>query len=165
MKSDLIPAGQIVNTHGLRGDVKIMPWADYPAFLLEFNRFFIDGKEYAIQRAVLQKSMVLAKLEGVDSIDDAAKLRQKEISIAREDVELEDGTVFIADLIGLKVLAGDREIGTVADVMTMPGNDVYVVKGEKEYLIPAVREFVKEIDTDAGIIRVRLIEGMQSDAD
>lgn len=165
MKSDLIPTGQIVNTHGLRGDVKIMPWADDPAFLLEFDRFFIDGKEYAVQHASLQKSMVLAKLEGVDSIDDAAKLRQKEISIAREDVELEDGTVFIADLIGLKVLAGDREIGTVADVMTLPGNDVYVVKGEQEYLIPAVREFVKEIDTDAGVIRVRLIEGMQSDAD
>lgn len=165
MELDLIPTGEIVNTHGLRGALKIMPWADDPAFLLEFHRFFIDEKEYAVQRASLQKSMVLVKLKGVDSIDDAAKLRHREIFIAREDVKLEDGSVFIADLIGLKVLAGDQEIGTIADVMTLPGNDVYVVRGENEYLIPAVQEFVKEINTEAGFVRVQLIEGMQNDAD
>lgn len=165
MKSDLIPTGQIVNTHGLRGDLKIMPWADDPAFLLEFDRFFIDGKEYAVQHASLQKSMVLVKLEGVDSIDAAARLRQKEISIARADVELEAGAVFVADLIGLKVLSDEQEIGTIAEVMTLPGNDVYVVRGDHEYLIPAVKEYVQEIDPDAGFVRVRLIEGMRSDAD
>ncbi len=162
---DLIPTGQIVNTHGLRGDVKVMPWADDPEFLLEFDRFFIDGKEYAVQHASLQKSMVLLKLKGVDSIDDAAKLRQKEIAIARADVELEDGTVFIADLIGLPVLADGTEIGKITEVMTLPGNDVYVVQGEHEYLIPAVKEFVEEIDTKAGFVKVKLIEGMRSDAD
>lgn len=165
MKLDLIPTGQIVNTHGLRGDVKVMPWADDPEFLLEFDRFFIDGREYAVRHASLQKSMVLLKLEGVDSIDDAARLRDKEISIAREDVELEDGTVFIADLIGLPVLADGAEIGRITEVMTLPGNDVYVVRGEHEYLIPAVKEFVEAIDTEAGFVKVRLIEGMQSDAD
>ena len=91
MKSDLLPTGQIVNTHGLRGHVKVMPWADDPADLLDFDRFFLDGREYAVQSSSLQKSMVLLKLEGVDSIEDASRLRGKELCISRDDVELEDG--------------------------------------------------------------------------
>ncbi len=165
MKSEYIPTGQIVNTHGLRGEVKVMPWADDPAFLLEFDRFFIDGRAYAVQRASLQKSMVLLKLEGVDSIDDAAKLRQKELSIARADVELGEGAAFIADLIDLPVLADGVEIGRITEVLTPPGNDVYVVRGDHEYLIPVVKEYVEEVNTEAGFVKVRLIEGMQSDAD
>lgn len=164
MKSPYLPTGQIVNTHGLKGYVKIQPWADDPADLLDFDRFFIDGQEYDVEQASLQKSMVLLKLAGVDSIDDAAKLRGKELLIAREDVELGDGVVFIADLIGLPVLADGVEIGKITEVLTPPGNDVYVVKGEREYLIPAVKEFVEELNPEAGFVRVHLIEGMEADA-
>ena len=164
MKSPYLPTGQIVNTHGLKGYVKIQPWADDPADLLDFDRFFIDGREYEVEQASLQKSMVLLKLAGVDTIDEAAKLRNKELLIAREDVELEEGVVFIADLIGLTVLADGVEIGKITEVLTPPGNDVYVVKGEREYLIPAVKEFVKELNPEAGFVRVHLIEGMESDA-
>ena len=165
MKKELIPTGQIVNTHGLKGYVKVMPWADSPDVLTDFDRFFIDGREYTVEYAAVQKSMVLLKLKGVDTIDDAAKLRDKELCIARADAELEEGTVFIADLIGLPVLADGVEIGKITDVLTPPGNDVYVVKGEHEYLIPVVKEFVEEINTDDGFVKVRLIEGMQTDAD
>ena len=164
MKSPYLPTGQIVNTHGLKGYVKIQPWADDPADLLDFDRFFIDGREYEVEQASLQKSMVLLKLAGVDTIDEAAKLRNKELLIAREDVELEEGVVFIADLIGLSVLADGVEIGKITEVLTPPGNDVYVVKGEREYLIPAVKEFVEELNPEAGFVRVHLIEGMESDA-
>lgn len=164
MKSPYLPTGQIVNTHGLKGYVKIQPWADDPADLLDFDRFFIDGREYKVEQASLQKSMVLLKLAGVDTIDEAAKLRNKELLIAREDVELEEGVVFIADLIGLTVLADGVEIGKITEVLTPPGNDVYVVKGEREYLIPAVKEFVEELNPEAGFVRVHLIEGMESDA-
>lgn len=164
MKSPYLPTGQIVNTHGLKGYVKIQPWADDPADLLDFDRFFIDGREYEVEQASLQKSMVLLKLAGVDTIDEAAKLRNKELLIAREDVELEEGVVFIADLIGLTVLADGVEIGKITEVLTPPGNDVYVVKGEREYLIPAVKEFVEELNPEAGFVRVHLIEGMKSDA-
>lgn len=164
MKSPYLPTGQIVNTHGLKGFVKIQPWADDPADLLDFDRFFIDGREYEVEQASLQKSMVLLKLAGVDTIDEAAKLRNKELLIAREDVELEEGVVFIADLIGLTVLADGVEIGKITEVLTPPGNDVYVVKGEREYLIPAVKEFVEELNPEAGFVRVHLIEGMESDA-
>lgn len=164
MKSPYLPTGQIVNTHGLKGYVKIQPWADDPADLLDFDRFFIDGREYEVEQASLQKSMVLLKLAGVDTIDEAAKLRNKELLIAREDVELEEGVVFIADLIGLTVLADGVEIGKITEVLTPPSNDVYVVKGEREYLIPAVKEFVEELNPEAGFVRVHLIEGMESDA-
>ncbi len=165
MKSPFLPTGQIVNTHGLKGLVKVMPWADDPADLLDFDRFFIDGTEYAVEHSSLQKSMVLLKLEGVDSIEDAVKLRGKELSIARADVELEEGTVFIADLIGLPVYCGERELGRITEVLTPPANDVYVVKGQQEYLIPAVKEFIEELNPEAGYVRVRLIEGMEADAD
>ena len=165
MNQNLLPTGQIVNTHGLRGHVKVMPWADDPDELLDYERFFIDGREYRVQHSSRQKSMILLKLEGVDSMEDAAKLRQKEISIAREDVELEDGVAFIADLIGLPVLADGVEIGKLTEVLTLPGNDVYVVKGQREYLIPAVKEFVEPLDPSQGCVRVHLIEGMESDAD
>ena len=165
MKSNFLPTGQIVNTHGLKGYVKVMPWADDPADLLDFDRFFIDGKEYEVEYAALQKTMVLLKLSGVDDIDQAAKLRNKELSICRDDIELEDGVVFIADLIGLPVLADGVEIGKITEVMTPPGNDVYVVKGEHEYMIPAVQEFIETLNPEDGCIRVKLIEGMQTDAD
>ena len=165
MKSNFLPTGQIVNTHGLRGHVKVMPWADDPSDLLDFDRFFIDGKEYEVEYSAQQKTMVLLKLAGVDSIDDAAKLRNKEIAICRDDVELEEGVVFIADLIGVPVLADGVEIGKITEVLTPPGNDVYVVRGEHEYMIPAVKEFIEELNPDAGYVKVRLIEGMRTDAD
>jgi len=165
MKSNFLPTGQIVNTHGLRGHVKVMPWADSPEDLLDFDRFFIDGKEFAVEYSAVQKTMVLLKLEGVDDIDAAASLRNKEICMCRDDIELEEGVVFIADLIGLPVLADGEEIGKITEVLTPPGNDVYVVKGAHEYMIPAVKEFIEELNPEEGFVRVRLIEGMQTDAD
>ena len=165
MKSNYLPTGEIVNTHGLKGYVKVMPWADDPSDLLDFDRFFIDGREYEVEYSAQQKTMVLLKLAGVDDVDAANKLRGKEIAICRDDIELEEGVVFIADLIGLPVLADGVEIGKITEVLTPPGNDVYVVKGEYEYMIPAVQEFIETLNPEDGCIRVRLIEGMRTDAD
>lgn len=165
MKDNFLPTGQIVNTHGLRGDVKVMPWADDPDDLLDLDRVFIDGKEYQISHSSRQKNMILMKLRGVDSIDDAVKLRNKEISLCRDDIELEEGVMFIADMIGLPVVADGEEIGKLKDVIVMPGNDVYVVRGEHEYMIPAVQEYVEPLDPKEGVIKVHLIEGMRTDAD
>ena len=165
MNKNLLPTGQIVNTHGLRGDMKIMPWADDPDDLLDFDRFFIDGREYEVRHSSRQKNMILLNLVGIDTIEEANKFRGKELCISRDDVELEEGVVFIADLIGLPVLADGVEIGKITEVLTLPGNDVYVVKGEHEYMIPAVQEYVEPLDIEAGCVRVTLIEGMQTDAD
>ena len=103
------------------------------------------------------------KLEGVDDINEAMKLKNKVISIDREEVELEEGAFFLADLYGLEVRDTDsgKVLGTISDVLTPPANNVYVVKGEKrEYMIPAVPEFIVETNVDEGYLLVHLIEGM-----
>ena len=164
MKKQYLQTGKIVSTHGVRGEVKILPWADGPEFLLEFDRIFLDGKEYEVENSRVQKTCVLMKLAGIDDVDAAAKLREQVISIDRDDVELGEGSLFIQDLLGLPVFDGDTQIGKLAEVIQMPGNDVLLVKGEHEYMIPSVPEYVLERNVDEGYIRVKLIEGMQTDA-
>ncbi len=164
MKKQFLETGKIVSTHGLHGDVKILPWADSPEFLLEFDRVFIQHQEYAVEDARVQKTCVLMKLAGIDTVEDAAKLRDQVVFIARDDIELTDGTLFIQDLLGLPVLADGVEIGKLKEVISTGANDVFFVKGEHEYMIPAVQEYVLERNVDEGFIRVRLIEGMQTDA-
>lgn len=165
MRKAFLEAGRIVSTHGVRGEMKVLPWADGPEFLTLFHRVFLDGKEYEAESVRVQKTCNLLKLRGVDTMAAAQALREKTVFVCREDVELEDGSYFVAELTGLPVFQGDREIGKVKEVLSMPGNDVYVVRGEKEYMIPAVRAFVKEINVDEGFLRVELIEGMETDAD
>lgn len=161
MKQEFLQAGKIVSTHGVRGEVKILPWADNAEFLVGLSRIWIGDRQYAVQHSRVQKGCVLMKLSGIDDVDVAATLREKIICISRNDVTLPEGSYFIADLIGLRVLTEDgAQIGTVAEIMTLPGNDVYVVKGEREYLIPAVPEFILAREPDEGFVRVRLIEGM-----
>ncbi len=161
---DFLQAGKIVAVHGIRGEVKILPWADEPGFLLDFPVFYLNGRGYQVQSCRVHKTCVLAKLEGVDDVAAAQALRDQVVQIARKDARLEEGTVFIADLIGLPVYCGGEQIGVVTQVLSMPANDVYVVKGRREYMIPAVREFVKEINTREGYLSVSLLEGMETDA-
>lgn len=163
MAKQYLEAGEIVNTHGIRGEVKINPWADGPEFLVDFDTLYIGGKPYAVESSRVHKTVVLCKLEGVDSIEEAQKLRGSVVSIDRDEVELEEDAVFIADLIGLPVLADGVEIGKVEDVLTMPGNDVYVVKGQHSYMIPAVKEFLLDVNVEEGYVKVKLIEGMRTD--
>ncbi|MCI5993269.1 MAG: ribosome maturation factor RimM [Clostridiales bacterium] len=160
MKQEVLEAGKIVSTHGVRGEVKILPWADDADFLVGLPRVFVAGREYAVQHSRVQKTCVLMKLAGIDDVDTAAKFREQIVRIHRDDMELPEGSVFIADLIGLRVIADGEEIGKVSDILSMPGNDVYVVTGSREYLIPAVPEFILERNLDAGFVRVKLIEGM-----
>ena len=164
MRSQWLETGRIVGTHGVHGEVKVEPWADGPAFLLRFRTVRIREKTFEVEQARVHKEQVLMKLAGVDTMDAAAALRGQVVSIDRADAQLEDGAVFIADLIGLPVFADDAEIGKITEVISLPANDVYVVKGAHSYMIPVVKEFVLSIDTDTGVT-VRLVEGMQTDAD
>lgn len=163
MKQEFLEIGQIVTTHGVRGAVKVMPWADSPEFLLDFDTFYLGKTPLNVRSASVQKTCVLLQFDGIDTLEQAAALREKVLCIRREDAKLPEGTVFIADLIGLPVLADGRQIGKITEIMQRPGNDVYIVKGEREYLIPAVPEFILERNTDEGFVRVKLIEGMASD--
>lgn len=164
MQKQWLEAGRIVGTHGVRGEVKVEPWADEPAFLLDFDEIQLGGKLITVEQARVHKSQVLLKLAGIDTVEDAALLRGKVVSINRDDAQLEEGAVFIADLIGLPVWdEAHNELGKITEVLTLPANDVYVVKGEHEYMIPVVKEFVLNVDTSSGVT-IHLVEGMQTDA-
>jgi len=156
-----LEAGKIVNTHGIRGEVKITPWADSPEFLRGFPRLYIDGDAREVESARVHKNMLIAKLHGVDDVNAAMRLKGALVSIDRDDVDLPEGDFFIQDIIGARVVTeSGEEVGALADVLDLPAGNVYVVRGDREILIPAVPEFVLKTDIDSGIITVRLIEGM-----
>lgn len=163
MKLQFVEAGQIVNTHGVRGEIKVLPWMDSPEDLCSFDRCRIARRDYEIESARVQKTCALIKLAGVDTPEDAQLLRGKTMLVFREDIS--DDVIFAAELVGVEVYEGQTCIGTVAEVLDYPGNKVYVVRGEKEYMIPAVREFILETDMQANRMQVKLLEGMNTDAD
>ena len=160
MKLQFLEAGQIVTTHGVHGEMKVLPWADGPDFLLEFNRVRIDGKDYKVESCRIQKSCNLLKLQGIDTMEAAQAMHGKTLLIYREDADPD--IIFAAELIGMDVFHNDEQIGKIVDVLDYPGNKVYVVKGENEYMIPAVKAFILSTDMDANRMQVRLIEGMAS---
>lgn len=164
MKNKFLEAGQIVNTHGIKGEVKIVSWCDSPEFLCQFKVVYIDEKPVKVENARPHKSNVIAKLAGINDIDAAMALKNKIVSIDRSKVKLPEGRHFIADLIGLDVCDADSGavLGKIDDVLTLPASEVYVVKGSKEYMIPAVDEFIVETNIEAGYVRVHLIEGMET---
>ena len=161
-QSKLLEAGKIVNTHGLRGEVKIRPWTDTPETLAGLDSLYIDGSPVRVLSSRPHKGCVIAAIEGVEDIDGAATLKNKTVYVDRDAVPLEEGRHFIADLVGLRAIDSETgaELGTVADVMSLPANDVYVVNGEREILVPSVPDFVREINIDDGYIKFRLIEGL-----
>lgn len=164
MEKQFLEAGEVVSTHGIQGEIKILPWADSPDFLLGFRTLYLNGKPYTVRASRVHKTCVLAKLEGIDTPEQATLLRGQTVTVDRTGVKLPEGTVFIADLLGCRALDEDgTEIGTIADVLTMPSSDVYVIKGEKTYMVPAVKAFVREINVAEGFVRVHLIEGMATD--
>lgn len=166
MKDRFLETGQIVNTHGVRGEVKIMPWADSPEFLCQFDTFYIDGQPAQVLSSRPHKTMVLASLSGVDTVEKAMRLKGKILSVDRTQIKLPAGRHFLADLMGLTVLdatTGDT-LGTVADILPLPAHNVYVVRGSgKEYMIPAVPAFIAETDIERGYIKANLIEGLSAD--
>lgn len=163
MKLQYLEAGEIVTTHGVRGEMKVLPWADSPEFLLDYKRVCIDGAEYIVESCRVQKSCNLLKVRGVDTMEAAQALRGKTVEIFRADAPKE--LIFAAELIGVRVFENETELGSITDVLDYPGNKVYVVEGEHTYMIPAVKAFVLSTDLESGIMKVKLIEGMRTDED
>ena len=158
MKLSFLQAGEIVTTHGIRGEVKVLPWADGPEFLCDFSRVRIDGKAYKVESCRVQKTCNLLKIEGIDTVEQAQLLRGKTVEIYREDAPAD--LIFAAELIGMEVFSDDSKIGEITDVLDYPGNKVYVVTGEHTYMIPAVKAFVLDTDMENNRMQVHLIEGM-----
>jgi len=162
MGDRFLEAGRIVNTHGVHGELRLQPWADSPGFLAGFKRLYIDGAPVEVVSAWVHKSCVIAALEGVTDIDSALKLKNKVVLIDRDDAEPGEGRYFVVDLIGLRAVDAmtGAELGRVADVLSLPANDVYVIRGAREILVPAVPDFVDAVDLPGGVVRLRLIDGM-----
>ena len=161
MKLQFVEAGEIVSTHGVRGEVKVLPWLDCPEMLCEFDRCRIEGKDYKIDQCRVQKTCNLVKLSGIDTMEDAQAMRGKTIELYRDDID--DEVIFAAELIGVEVFSEGEKIGKIVDVLDYPGNSVYVVKGQHEYMIPAVSAFILETNMEENTMQVKLIEGMRSD--
>ena len=161
MKLQFVEAGEIVTTHGLKGEMKVLCWLDDPEMLCEFDRCRISGKEYTIETCRVQKTCNLLKVVGIDTVEEAQTMRGKTVELYREDID--DEVIFAAELHGVEVYAQGERIGKIVDVLDYPGNSVYVVKGKYEYMIPAVSQFILSTDLEKNEMQVKLIEGMRSD--
>ena len=158
--------GQIVNTQGLKGEVRVYPYTDDINRFDELEYFYIDknlNNKYEVERVRYKGNMVIMKIKDVDSIELAEKLKTKNMYIGREQGrELDEGEFFVSDLIGLDVFTVDGEkVGVLKDVLQHAINDVYVISsGEKEYLIPSIEKFVPTIDLDQNKMIIDPIKGM-----
>lgn len=162
MDSNYIEAGIIINTHGIKGEVKIEPWADSPEFLLQFKSFRIDGKDYKVKSSRVHQRFVIALLDGLSSINEAEHYKEKVIYISRDEAKLEEGQYFLNDLIGFTALSDSdcSVLGNVTDIMSLPAGEICVINGEREILVPLRPEFIMERDMENKIIKVHLLEGM-----
>ncbi len=160
-KSKFLEAGEIVGTHGVRGEVKILPWTDSVDFLRRFKTLYINEKPYAVKSSFAHKGCMIASLDGVDDVNAAMALKGRTVCFARADARLPKGRFFLADLMGARVVTEDGAlVGELVDIIENPTQNVYVVRGETEHLIPAVPEFILRTDAEISVITVRLIEGM-----
>jgi len=156
-----LEAGKIVNTFGIRGEVKLQPWCDSAEFLLPFRTLYVDGAPRTVASARVHKGMLIVRFEGVEDVNAAMALKNKVVHFARSDAKLPEGRFFLADLIGAEVFdETGRRVGELTEVLSLPAGAVYVVQGEQEHTIPAVPEFILETNPEEHYLRVHLIEGM-----
>lgn len=167
-----LEAGKIVSTHGIEGEIKVYPWADSASALNKIRRVFWDqnGKTSTIVlSARAHKNMLLLRLEGVTSIEDAHRFIDRVIYVDRDQVVRRNGKYFVVDLIGLEAVdstSGDR-IGTLTDVTNTGSQDLYHItldSGEVR-MVPAVPAFIKNVDLDGGKVEIEPIKGLFDDAD
>lgn len=170
MLKPYLETGKIVNTHGIKGEVKLEPWCDEPEMFQEIPFLYLDSQgqnPLKIERARIQKNLVILKLKGIDTMTDGEKLKNKVVYASREDIPMEEGEYFIQDLIGIQVIDVDsgRLYGTLSDVSQTGANDVYHVRFEdgKERLLPAIPQVVIEIAPQEEKMLIRPLEGLFDD--
>lgn len=159
--------GQIVNTFGIKGEVKVVPFTDDINRFDDLEKVYVktrkDSKLYKVENVRYHKNMVLLKFKGINNLEDAETLKNTFLEVDREDaIPLEEGTYFIVDLIGLDVYTDDGKLlGKVDDIYNTGANDIYVIKDElgKQILLPGIEEVIKEVKLEDRII-VHLISGL-----
>ncbi|MBO4432999.1 MAG: 16S rRNA processing protein RimM [Clostridia bacterium] len=168
MKKEFIEAGEIVGTHGVRGMVRIKPWADSGEFLSGFKTLYSGDKKTPLRFETIKPhgNIVIAAVCGVDSIEKAETLRGKVLYIKREDADIPEGRYFVSELIGCRVFDSETkaEYGVIADVSATGANDVWHIKKDgKEYLLPAINEVVKRVDIEREEIEICPMKGIFDD--
>ena len=162
MKLEYIKIGQIVNTHGIRGEMKLNPWDIEAELLRGCKTFYIGGKAHTVSSSRVHKGCLLFQFPEVNDMDTALTFKTKVVSIRRADMNLPEDFYFPAELEGLLVLdtETDEELGKLKEVIAYPGHDVFVVKGEKEFMVPAVPAFIDSIDLESNEMRIHVWEGL-----
>ncbi|MBN2796963.1 MAG: 16S rRNA processing protein RimM [Clostridia bacterium] len=161
----LIRIGKIVNTQGLKGDVRIYPDTDYVERFEELDYLYIENESEPLKISSVRykKNLAIVKFKGLDHINDVEKYKNRIVYTEKLDYDdLEEDRYYVEDLIGLKVVdAVQGEIGILIDILQNPAHDLYVVKTkDKEVMIPAVQEFIQDVDLENKILHVTLIEGL-----
>jgi len=162
--------GKVVNTHGLKGELRVVPWCDIPELILDRKTFYLDpnGETHvSVKYCKQHKGFVIVKLDGVDSVEDAERFRGVLLHIDRASANLPPDVHFIVDIIGLAVYDADTQYkyGKVTDVLQTGANDVYEIEtanGKKLYA-PVIDDVVKEISAEDGYIKIKPLEGLFDD--
>lgn len=161
MNNDFLEIGKIVNTHALRGAMKMVVWADSVEVVGDLDALYADdGTRYNIKSVSFSKDTAIIKFEGIDSIEQAEALKGQILYVPRDAFDLPEGVYFVADLIGCSVYENDTLLGKIDDVFPAGGCDVYSIKGDTDILFPALKENVVSVDIENKIIKVIIPEGL-----
>ena len=159
-----IKLGRITAPVGIKGEVRVYPYTDDQTRFSDMEKLYAGGTELLIERVRYQKDMAVVKFRGVDSRNDAELLRGRELSLPRDEMyELDEDSYFVDDLVGIEVRdESGAPVGRLRSVTANPAHDLYEIEkpDDSSFLLPAVRAFVLDVDTENGVMTVRLIEGL-----
>lgn len=155
--------GKIVNTFGIKGEVKVALYTENISNFKKNNNIYVNNKEFQVENSRLQKNVLILKLKGIENMTEAENLRGSTIKVDRSKKELPEGTYYIADLVGLDVYTDEGILlGKIIDIYNTGANDIYTIKtlDEKEILLPAIKEVIKQVDLQNQKVIVHILKGL-----
>lgn len=161
--TEMVPIGKVLKTQGIKGELKIFPYVDFLEHIDKLDALFIDDKEFRVQNVRAQKDFFIMKLEGIESINDGELFRGELIKIPKERLrKLSPGEFFWHDLIGMTVVDEEgRSYGKIKSIFPTGSNDVFVIEsGDKEILLPAIKDVVRKVALQEKKIIIHLMEGL-----
>lgn len=166
MKLEYIKVGRIVNAHGIRGELRVQPMEVDASFLTRFKTFYLDGQPVHPTENHVHKSLILMKLPGIEDMDAALNMKGKILAIRRDDAHLGPDDCFDEELLGVEAYDADTGalLGTVKSVENYPAHKVYTIRGQREYLVPAVPGvFIQSLDLEQNRMEIHMMEGLATD--
>lgn len=172
MVKDFLEIGKITSTHGIKGEMRVQPWCDSAEFMKQFRVLYLDKKGEKPLKVKIRPngSMALVKAEGIETVEEANKYRNKILYMKRSDASLPEGFYFLQELFDCRVIDAEKkekEYGILSDVSQTGANDVWHIKSPdgNEYLIPAIPQVVKDVDVASGVIKISPLRGIFEDED